>query len=54
MEWIIHPKAFGDGPRTPLAVRAAAEWETWVKVISLAILEGRLPEPYYRGWIRAA
>jgi hypothetical protein len=54
MEWIIHPKAFSDKPRTPLAVRTAAEWKTWVKVISPAILERRLPEPYYREWIRVA
>ena len=51
MERIVYPTAFGDKPRSPLAVRKAAEWKAWVKVISPVILHGRLPEPYYREWI---
>ena len=50
MERIIYPTAFGDKPRSPLAVRKAAEWKAWTKAISPVILQGRLPEPYYREW----
>ena len=51
MEKITYPTAFGDKPRSPLAVRKAAEWKSWVKVISPIVLQARLPEPYYREWV---
>ena len=51
MEWIIYPTAFGNKPRSPLAVRKAVEWKAWTKVISPVVLQGHLPEPYYREWI---
>lgn len=51
MERIVYSTAFGDNPRSPLAVRKPAEWEAWVKVISPVVPHGRLPEPYYREWI---
>ena len=51
MERIVYPTAFSDKLRSPLAVRKAAEWKAWAKVISPVILRGRLPEPYYSEWI---
>ena len=46
-EWSVYPTAFGNNLRTPFAVRKAAEWKAWVKVLSAVVLQGRLPEPYY-------
>ena len=51
MARIVYPTDFGDRPRSPLAIRKAAEWKAWVKVISPVVLQGRLPEPYYREWV---
>ena len=48
---IVYPTAFGDRPRSPLAIRKAAEWKAWVKAVSPVVLQGRLPEPYYREWV---
>ena len=53
-ERIVYPTAFGDKPRTALAIRKAAEWKAWLKVISAAVLQGHLPEPYYHEWINLA
>ena len=51
MERIVYPTAFGGKPRSLLTVRKAAGWKAWVKVITPIVLQGRLPEPYYREWI---
>ena len=51
MARIVYPTAFGDRPRSTLAIRKAAEWKAWVKVISPVTLQGRLPEPHYCEWV---
>ena len=50
----VYRTAFGDKPRTPLAVRKAAEWKAWVKVLSAVVLQECRPEPYYHEWINLA
>jgi len=52
IERMVFPTAFGDKPRSIFTVRKAAEWRTWMKVISPVVLKGRLAEPFYSEWIR--
>lgn len=48
---MVFPVAFGDRPRSVFAIRKAAEWRTWLKVISPIVLKDRLPEPFYSEWV---
>lgn len=47
----LFPTTLGAQVRSLKDLKKAAQWRTWVHILSPVLLKGRLAEPYYSQWI---